>query len=145
MWDPAGAHPHCRVRIFPADTLSFCLILFSHRSSISKLHIINMPFCSALFLKTAIKVAEIFEHLIILSRGLAPSSPLSFCKSFPRFFLRPAENIVFSKLFVDTTRFLWQPIPTIYSNSTFWLPYWKQGSRLPLQRRERPSAPSRSG
>lgn len=31
---PAGAHPHCRVRIFPADTLSFCLILFSHRSSI---------------------------------------------------------------------------------------------------------------
>ena len=29
---------------FPADTLSFCLILFSHRSSIHKLHIINMPF-----------------------------------------------------------------------------------------------------
>ncbi|MFR8408076.1 MAG: hypothetical protein ACLVA8_01355, partial [Faecalibacterium prausnitzii] len=75
----AGAHPHCRVRIFPADTLSFCLILFSHRSSMRKLHIVNMPFCSALFLKTAIKAAEIFEHLIILSRGLAPSSPLSFC------------------------------------------------------------------
>jgi hypothetical protein len=37
-----------------------------------------MPFCSALFLKTAIKAAEIFEHLIILSRGLAPSGPLSF-------------------------------------------------------------------
>ncbi len=32
------------VRIFPADTLSFCLILFFHRSSIRKLHIINMPF-----------------------------------------------------------------------------------------------------
>ena len=62
-------HPHCRVRIFPADTLSFCLILFSHRSSIRKLHIVNMPFCSVLFLKTAIKAAEIFEHLIILSRG----------------------------------------------------------------------------
>ena len=34
----------------------------------------------------------------------------------------------FQNFFVDTTRFLWQPIPTIYSNSTFWLPYWKQGS-----------------
>ena len=44
-----------------------------------KLHIVNMPFCSALFLKTAIKAAEIFEHLIILSRGPAPSGPLSFC------------------------------------------------------------------
>lgn len=44
VWYPAGAHPHCRVRIFPADTLSFCLILFSHRSSIRKLHIVNMPF-----------------------------------------------------------------------------------------------------
>ena len=87
VWYPAGAHPHCRVRIFPADTLSFCLILFSHRSSIRKLHIVNMPFCSALFLKTAIKAAEFFEHLIILSRGLAPSSPLSFCQSFPCVFL----------------------------------------------------------
>jgi hypothetical protein len=45
-----------------------------------KLHIVNMPFCSALFLKTAIKAAEIFEHLIILSRGPAPSSPLFFAK-----------------------------------------------------------------
>ena len=42
-----------------------------------------MPFCSVLFLKTAIKAAEFFEHLIILSRGLASSSPLSFCGSFP--------------------------------------------------------------
>ena len=81
MWYLAGAHPHCRVRIFPADTLSFCLILFSHRSSMRKLHIVNMPFCSALFLKTVIKAAEVFEHLIILSRGLAPSGPL-FAKVF---------------------------------------------------------------
>ena len=29
VWYPAGAHPHRRVRIFPADTLSFCLILFN--------------------------------------------------------------------------------------------------------------------
>ena len=98
MWYPAGAHPHCRVRIFPADTLSFCLILFSYRSSIRKLHIVNMPFCSALFLKTAIKAAEVFEHLIILSRGLAPSSPLSFCQSFPCVFLQAAEISVFSKV-----------------------------------------------
>ena len=98
MWYPAGAHPHCRVRIFPADTLSFCLILFSHRSSMRKLHIVNMPFCSALFLKTAIKTAEIFEHLIILSRGLAPSGPLYFCQSFLRFFLHAAESDVFSKV-----------------------------------------------
>jgi anion transporter len=87
-----------RVRIFPADTLSFCLILFSHRSSIRKLHIVNMPFCSALFLKTAIKAAEIFEHLIILSRGPAPSGPLSFCQSFPCVFLQAAESSVFSKV-----------------------------------------------
>ena len=98
VWYPAGAHPHCRVRIFPADTLSFCLILFSHRSSIRKRHIINMPFCSALFLKTAVKAAEIFEHLIILSRGPAPSGPLSFCQSFPCVFLQAAEISVFSKV-----------------------------------------------
>ena len=97
MWYPAGAHPHRRVRIFPADTLSFCLILFSHRSSIRKLHIVNMPFCSALFLKTAIKAAEIFEHLIILSRGLAPSG-LSLCQSFSCVFLQAAEISVFSKV-----------------------------------------------
>ena len=42
-----------------------------------------------------------------LSRGLAASGPLSFCQSFPRFFLHPAESGVFSKLFVDTARFLW--------------------------------------
>ena len=42
-----------------------------------------------------------------LSRGLAPSSPLSFCQSSPFFFLQADENGVFSKLFVDTTRFLW--------------------------------------
>ena len=98
VWYPAGAHPHCRVRIFPADTLSFCLILFSHRSSMRKLHIVNMPFCSALFLKTAIKAAEFFEHFIILSRGLAPSGPLSFCQSFPCVFLQAAESSVFSKV-----------------------------------------------
>jgi len=63
-----------------------------------KLHIVNMPFCSALFLKTAIKAAEIFEHLIILSRGLAPSGPLSFCQSFPCVFLQAAEISVFSKV-----------------------------------------------
>ena len=57
-----------------------------------------MPFCSALFLKTAIKAAEIFEHLIILSRGLAPSGPLSFCQSFPCVFLHAAEINVFSKV-----------------------------------------------
>ena len=63
-----------------------------------KLHIVNMPFCSALFLKTAIKAAEIFEHLIILSRGPAPSGPLSFCQSFPYVFLQAAEISVFSKV-----------------------------------------------
>ena len=64
-------------------------------------------------------LAGYVKYLDALSRGLAPSGPLSFCKSSPRFFLRPAENSVFSKLFVDATRFLWQPIPTIYGNSTF--------------------------
>ena len=44
---------------------------------------------------------------ISLSRGLAPSSPLSFCKSFPQFFLQAAENDMLSKLFADTARFLW--------------------------------------
>jgi hypothetical protein len=63
-----------------------------------KLHIVNMLFCSALFLKTAIKAAEIFEHLIILSRGPAPSGPLSFCQSFPCVFLQAAEISVFSKV-----------------------------------------------
>ena len=63
-----------------------------------KLHIVNMPFCSALFLKTVIKAAEVFEHLIILSRGLAPSGPLSFCQSFPCVFLQAAEISVFSKV-----------------------------------------------
>jgi len=42
-----------------------------------------------------------------LSRGLAPFSPLSFYQSSPCVFLQAAENIVFSKLFVDTARFLW--------------------------------------
>jgi hypothetical protein len=45
--------------------------------------------------------------LIALSRGLAPPSPLSFCQSFHCFFLHTAESDVFSKLFVDTARFLW--------------------------------------
>lgn len=66
--------------------------------TIRKLHIVNMPFCSVLFLKTVIKAAEVFEHLIILSRGPAPSGPLSFCQSFPRFFLQAAEISVFSKV-----------------------------------------------
>ena len=33
-------------------------------------------------MKNAIKAAEVFEHLIILSRGLAPSSSLFFAKVF---------------------------------------------------------------
>ena len=33
-----------------------------------------------------------------LSRGLAPSGPLSFCQSFHCFFLRTAESDVFSKV-----------------------------------------------
>ena len=33
-----------------------------------------------------------------LSRGLAPSSPLSFCQSFHRVFLQAAESDVFSKV-----------------------------------------------
>ena len=33
-----------------------------------------------------------------MSRGLATSSPLSFCQSFPCFFLHPAESGVFSKV-----------------------------------------------
>ena len=41
------------------------------------------------------------------TRGLVPSSPLSFCQSFHRLFLQPAESGVFSNLFVDTLRFLW--------------------------------------
>ena len=41
------------------------------------------------------------------TRGLAPSSPLSFCQCFPCFFLQAAESVVFQKLFVDTARFLW--------------------------------------
>jgi hypothetical protein len=56
-----------------------------------KLHIVNMPFCSALFLKTAIKAAEIFEHLIILSRGPAPSGSL-FLPKFPLCFLASCRN-----------------------------------------------------
>ena len=38
------------------------------------------------------------SHLDSLSRGPAPSSPLSFCQSFPHFFLHPAESGVFSKV-----------------------------------------------
>ena len=33
-----------------------------------------------------------------MSRGLAPSSPLSFCQSFPHFLLQVAESGVLSKL-----------------------------------------------
>ena len=44
---------------------------------------------------------------ICLSRGLAPSGPLSFCQSFPCLFLQVAESNAFSKVFVDTARFLW--------------------------------------
>ena len=42
-----------------------------------------------------------------LPRGLTPSGPLSFCQGFHCFFLHPAESGMFSKLFVDTTQFLW--------------------------------------
>ena len=52
-------------------------------------------------------VATPFLRIIAMSRGLTPSSPLSIYQSFPCFFLRSAESIVFSKLFVDKTRFLW--------------------------------------
>ena len=41
------------------------------------------------------------------TRGLVPSSSLFFRQSFPCFFLQAAESNVFSKLFVDTARFLW--------------------------------------
>ena len=41
------------------------------------------------------------------TRGPVPSSPLSFCQSFHRLFLQPADSGVFSNLFVDTARFLW--------------------------------------
>lgn len=33
-----------------------------------------------------------------MSRGLAPSSPLSFCQSFPHFLLQVAESGVLSEL-----------------------------------------------
>ena len=52
-------------------------------------------------------VATPFLRIIAMSRGLAPSSPLSFCQSSPYIFLQAAESIVFSKLFVDMARFLW--------------------------------------
>ena len=42
-----------------------------------------------------------------LSRGLALSSPLSFCQSFWYIFLHSAENSLFSKVLVDTARILW--------------------------------------
>ena len=38
------------------------------------------------------------QHVSFLSKGLAPSSPLSFCQSFLRVFLHPAESGVFSKV-----------------------------------------------
>ena len=38
------------------------------------------------------------QHVSFLSRGLASSGPLSFCQSFPRVFLHPAESGVFSKV-----------------------------------------------
>ena len=38
------------------------------------------------------------QHGSFLSRGLAPSSPLSFYQSFLRVFLHPAESGVFSKV-----------------------------------------------
>ena len=38
------------------------------------------------------------QHVSFLSRGPAPSSPLSFCQSFLRVFLHPAESGVFSKV-----------------------------------------------
>ena len=41
------------------------------------------------------------------TRGLVPSSSLFFRQSFPCFFLQATESNVFSKLFVDTARFLW--------------------------------------
>jgi len=73
-----------------------------------KLHIVNMPFCSALFLKTAIKAAEIFEHLIILSRGPAPSGPLSFCqKNFSELKMQKAEHLFFRRCSALLYFFLW--------------------------------------
>ena len=48
-----------------------------------------------------------FLAVVALSRGLAASGPLFFCQSFSRLFLQAAESDIFSKLFVDTARFLW--------------------------------------
>ena len=45
--------------------------------------------------------------LSTLSRGLALSSPLSFCQSFGNIFLHSAESGLFSKVLVDTARILW--------------------------------------
>ena len=42
--------------------------------------------------------------LIALSRGLAPSSPLSFCQGFPHVFLHTAESDVFSKVRVGAAQ-----------------------------------------
>ena len=72
------------------------------------------------------KYSNLFDRMIVVQllyrsylinafayvKRLAPSSPLSFCQSFPHFFLQAAESGVLSN-FVDTVRFLWQCIPTI--------------------------------
>lgn len=42
--------------------------------------------------------------LLRISRGLARSSPLSFCQGFPHFFLQAAESGVLSKLLINLTQ-----------------------------------------
>jgi hypothetical protein len=46
----------------------------------------------------AVQLLYGFFMLLRISRGLAPSSPLSFCQGFPHFFLQAAESGVLSKL-----------------------------------------------
>ncbi len=48
------------------------------------------------------------QALLVKKQISKTSHPaLSFCQSFPCFFLHTAESGVFSKFFVDTLRFLW--------------------------------------
>mgnify|MGYP006890212923 CR=1 FL=1 len=104
--------------------LFFCTKIFAFATAASRAHRYHFAIFESDFLNpnsktlVGLRPNPIFSAklrwLCILSskgimthKGLVPSSPLSFCQSFHRLFLQPAESGVFSNLFVDTARFLW--------------------------------------
>lgn len=105
---PASAQCRSRVWVFPTSILQSKMVFVYTKTLLAGTNSQFLGFAQTRYsAQTCTDCASYSLKALCPTRGLASSSPLSFCQSFHRLFLQPAESGVFSNIFVDTARFLW--------------------------------------